>query len=268
MFSMPGDFWDQPELQEIMKKANHEYEAKLPFVMPYQKSIDPKTKEEFNLFDRIIVLLCYEFGKEFTTNGYIDLDKCWTEAKLPMIVKCRSSVVKVKDEEKTLYQLYPNPYCGRKAYMCQIGWEPVLNEKKEAIKNEDGSIQTSLARIKVQAKNEGRFTGILRICSFGLFESKKAVVRQDINPETGEIIESVDTPRDKKGFDYVLTYGFMGQAMKELIEKIGAEIRSKDPLITAINGFAITPALKPPSTEPNGFKFYSCELDHWVLMKK
>jgi len=268
----PKEVWKNSALAEgISKESVFRRKYELP---------DIKDDKDRNIFQWILEYIC-KGCEDSWIKGFIDLDQEWREFKDPVLEQMRQK----------LFENYPSPFKGRKAYLAQIQvtefesnvfddkgvqiFEKVNDKNGKPILDEDGKekLEPKKKNMIGILKQYSNFSYMLetQICVFHNSalgwnkENKETLVRKfDAETGTSKIIkkdEKKTNPNEKEQYKFVKVNIFLRD--KELIKKI--EGFTQD----ALNEDANVPQIlfvfliggEITETEKNGYKNKNLELD-------
>ena len=251
----PLSFWEN---SSIGASAAKEITVTIPFELP---QIPLKKDSPELLFDfvakRLITISPDEFMK-----GYINLDHLWATSEDLTIKKIRET----KSGEKTLLEIYPEPYSGRRAYLCQIAYSYLYSKDSVILVDAETGLKVQkLGGLKPIKEGSKRYLMKIAICKFRnvteLFWTKKDLPSNQVKDETtGELIELPPEQIEKEEYKYERLTTWVKESDVSTIDKIGNMLLAKKPDILSTFGFVICLKLTP-SSNPDKFKMPSLNFD-------
>lgn len=194
MVGNPELFWQNSAMG---KKANVETRKRVPYNKPDLKTTDGKI-----VFDQIGLYMC-QIGVDQFDKGYLDLDDFWAKSQDENIVRYRQQ----------LFEQYPQPFSGRRAYLFKMGFETVQETTPAGIIK-----KRTLSKMKPVKSKDGtdRFFFQGFICAFHNKELGVAEENVSVGPD-GEILRE-DTG---EGFKYMFCGVFTSpEIMTNVIQNI------------------------------------------------
>lgn len=243
-------FWG--EESPIAKKASRTYS-----VPKYELPPVP-TENGANAFEQIGLYIIKINPKKMEEQGFIDLDEEWKNSKDETIVEFREQLY---DENTSLIDLFPTPFCGRKAYFTRI----LLENKQNNTDN--GIVNVKVIRNLKQNKfNDKNMDLSARVCVFHNKDlgynpnaSHNTVMGTD---EKNNLVEKKDENRYQYRWINVTFPKELGTA--KLFDYINKKIE-EDPTRMDVLCFALTPYIKTKLKDDVDKKEATAD-DYWYNM--
>jgi len=258
----PSTFW---EGSSIGLSATDTRAVKRYFDMPMLK-----TPKDGYVFDIVAKRLC-KTSRDAFMKGFIDLDEMWQNSQDAEIVKYRNFIVD-KTTNETLLQKYPDPFCGRKAYLTKIPFYALLDENNAPLKDDAGKIITKLGGLKPPKEGSKGKSYSMRfgVCAFHneaelgwTIDWLKSTTEIQMDDDGNPIIPEVD-PNKAEEFRYITVGGWVNKNYAEEIEQKAADILLAYPEQQFIFAFVLADKITPA---PANTKFNpSMNVDRILVM--
>lgn len=279
-FGNPMDFWKQHGT--LAKKAEPNIKPRMVFNLPSEVN-----KAGLLVFEEIGKYLCRISLPLFESKAYINLDELWKSSQNPEIVKWREYNI---GNNKTLFDKYPTPFCGRRAYLVSLPFESVEIEqfgkdgKPILDTNKAGqNIMDDKNNAKIKTMPQIRVGGLkapshyskgqswnvhLYFCAFDSVEYKKSKAKPAqtfTNPETGETVSyNEDEGQVSNEWDYISMYAWVHKDYGPTLLAEGDRIKANYPDVESLMGFALCEEIKEDTY--NNKKRWSMNLDYILFM--